>query len=504
MIVQLLDQFNHKIKEYAQEFGPDTTPDCDELAEFAAATSARPRITVLIEQEACKGMFSGVLERNRIAGLSLFVYGALGQGFYDYSRIHHAPDYRNRLLTELKKDAKRAGADCIYMQAALLDDSSDLLSGHLSHVPTRIFRAEKSENGFSELLKKKSVRRHVNKARRELGYTCEHFTATSIQASDIDSMGRMHIETRRFHNNDSDFKRPETLSRYMSSLENRVLTRISVGDEVLGYHYGLVFGTTMIWHTPVINIKYLDYSPLEILLFEVLSYCDAESFEVFDLGVGDEPYKARFSNDLRSAYDVLIPISLKGKLASTLKLAQQRFALRKHAEAGTRWLSKSIPSRQYVSSGTQIFMVPDTISNNSDSGDLMLIEAFSSLVEFYRSVGMPIDREDYSRIREGGRLCVFESSSGPNNLISYCWAFEANSISALAHNAQSEFQEQVLLSDFNSIDGVESCEIVSLCAKTTEHFSTQGKACRIKVTCTKLSNLLTGAGFSRETKKATL
>jgi CelD/BcsL family acetyltransferase involved in cellulose biosynthesis len=70
--------------------------------------------------------------------------------------------------------------------------------------------------------------------------------------------------------------------------------------KVLGYHLGFSYGKRFIWYKPTFNVSFGRYSPGQVLLQEVMEYAHAKGFEEFDLGVGKEEYKYRFSNRVSS------------------------------------------------------------------------------------------------------------------------------------------------------------------------------------------------------------
>ena len=91
--------------------------------------------------------------------------------------------------------------------------------------------------------------------------------------------GGMHGPRWTFDNFDSAFNNKKRLFFYDEDLENRLLTTISINDNILAMHYGMIIEDTLIWHTPVLNIQYLDFSPIEILLSETASYCQTHQIQ---------------------------------------------------------------------------------------------------------------------------------------------------------------------------------------------------------------------------------
>ena len=92
------------------------------------------------------------------------------------------------------------------------------------------------------------------------------------------------------------FSNPTRIRQYEAAAGRVLLTRVVAGGELFAIHYGLVFGNTLLWHTPVINVAFLDYSPLEDVIGTVANSCDQRNIKTIDLGLGNESYKARFGN----------------------------------------------------------------------------------------------------------------------------------------------------------------------------------------------------------------
>jgi hypothetical protein len=416
--VLTFDRITPEVIEYGRSFNYDVAPGPVELAEYSRYVDIPQRILVLLQGERCVGLACCQLEDTTLAKVPCRVYGAFGHGFFDYSRLWYSGDFGADLMRELLADARAQRADIVLLADTLVDDPSLLDGGSTRAKPTALFDSTKEERGYHPLLSKKSVKRHVNKCKRSFEYQVSHFTGAEIEESALTEMGKLHIETRRFHGDPSAFERQGAGDRYLASLPQRVLTRVSVNDDTLAYHYGMVFGDTMIWHTPVVNIKYLDYSPLEVLLYETVTYCEHQGYGVLDLGIGDEPYKERFSNASRSVYEYSYPVSLKGKLAQSLRSAKRNPLVERSV---TAIANKMRPARATGADCVPEFdryRLPCDLLPAIGQLDFAAMTSFGDYVEYCRETGQPIDRPAYERFRSA---CVCFAAG----VQACCWVGQA-------------------------------------------------------------------------------
>lgn len=409
MKVLKFDTITDDVILLAQKFTRSVTPSWQELAALQQVDSKSLRIIAIVEDNDCRALSCCFIEERQIAGMRIASYSAYGYDFFDYNCLFSEPSFISVLLEEIRKDAKAAGADHIRLKNIILDITEGVKRGVVHTHQTCIYDSSLEETGYQPLLRKKSLKRHVNKCKRSFSYSCEHFTGEEIPLAEVEQMGALHIETRQFHNTPSAFTKSSTVDRYMSHLGNRILTKISVDDEPLAYHYGIRFNDTMIWHTPVVNIKYYNYSPLEVLLFEMIAYCEKAEIPVIDLGIGDEVYKLRFSNSRREVHDLVLKLSPKGHLINILKSADARLGMRSRIQ---RFAPQSGSSKQKTHAGV-------LTSNNDDSAapaaatghkdtPLVVARDFEEFVDYCRQNGLGITHQDYDNLRSGMVFCKNE------------------------------------------------------------------------------------------------
>ena len=76
----------------------------------------------------------------------------------------------------------------------------------------------------------------------------------------------------------------------------------------------------LLFHTPVINKKFMKYSPMRVLISETARYCNDNNFKLFDFGLGHEAYKDRFANDNRLIYTFYYGINFISKIKLFISL----------------------------------------------------------------------------------------------------------------------------------------------------------------------------------------
>lgn len=86
---------------------------------------------------------------------------------------------------------------------------------------------------------------------------------------------------------------------------------------------------TFILYTPVFNDTFAKYSPGKVMVGHSIRYAIENGFQIYDFGVGDEPYKFSFGAQERFNRNVVISsntlfMSLKKKIPGTLKTFGKR------------------------------------------------------------------------------------------------------------------------------------------------------------------------------------
>lgn len=333
------------------------------------------------------------IEQRSLRGVAFTVMVSAGDDFFDYLPLPLKNDFL-RFRPALMAVAQAVGADGVLFAHCLPpwgDDMERWKHGFFN----RIFDARIGGEGWRFLTRKESLRRHRNRARKSLCYRVEHLHG-NLPAHVAEEIAALHRERWAFDNVESMFANPRRAESYAACASRLLTTLIWDGQKLFAAHIGLRFGETLLWHTPVINLRYLTFSPLEVLLLETVEMCEREGIQVIDYGLGDETYKPRFSNTIRSVANFFLPATFRGWLVHVLwRLGflsgmRQRLAL----------LRARMPFRLRFSSKSKWFS-PQPTTRYEPTMTVESVAGFPRLVDVFRICEWPLRREHYERLREG-------------------------------------------------------------------------------------------------------
>jgi CelD/BcsL family acetyltransferase involved in cellulose biosynthesis len=129
------------------------------------------------------------------------------------------------------------------------------------------------------------------------------------------------------------------LAKVSSESQWVVLTRLSVAERSLAWHYGFVFHDTWFWYQPTFDSSVEKHWPGFCLLSQVIQEAiEIPELKVLDLGLGSEAYKAKFANESRDTLYVTLHSSLFSHLREVIRsrvaeILQSSPSLQKFAEA---------------------------------------------------------------------------------------------------------------------------------------------------------------------------
>jgi CelD/BcsL family acetyltransferase involved in cellulose biosynthesis len=110
----------------------------------------------------------------------------------------------------------------------------------------------------------------------------ERFKSTSVP----DALSKQNI--REFYYNINDNK---------SLKKNSHLSVLKLNDEIIACHWGLVNEKNFYYLMPSFNIKFANYSPGKILIYNLLIWSIENDFKIFDFTIGSEDYKKEWSDN---------------------------------------------------------------------------------------------------------------------------------------------------------------------------------------------------------------
>ena len=122
----------------------------------------------------------------------------------------------------------------------------------------------------------------------------------------LDDFFKQHIERRSLAGDVSQFLDPRQKQFYrdlVPALLARAWLRFATlkwNDISLGYHYGFEFNNKFCLYKPTFNVEYAKQAPGKVMLKFLIEDAVDRGLTEFDFTVGEEPYKYRFSNLVRT------------------------------------------------------------------------------------------------------------------------------------------------------------------------------------------------------------
>lgn len=382
-------------------------PSLDELFTLAGSIELDFRVLELSSHDRPVLVLPVYVEKRRFWGVPLCTLGLVGHDFFDYLAPGWPATAPAGVLKEaLTLAARHLGADVVYFNN-LLAPIPGALQPYARPFANAYFDVAAAQQGWRELFLRKNkltgseMSRDGKKAKRDLDYRCQHAVG-ALDEDILERVAALHTERWRFDGVTSLLSNPRRLGAYRSCRDRAHLTVIFTGEEILAAHYGIRFGDSLMWHTPVINIKFLPYSPLKVLLYETVLECEREQFKVLDFGLGDEAYKGVYSNASRPVWDLFLPATPIGMLVALFRSASLRRwrqrvtqVLKRLSAAKHRWLSGK-RHRSYLCSQSQL-----TRESSTNAYTYLEIDQFAHLVDVLRAARVTPVREHYQRIRHG-------------------------------------------------------------------------------------------------------
>ena len=152
---------------------------------------------------------------------------------------------------------------------------------------------------------KKSLVRHEHALRKLGNLVVDHFSEGSQIEPLLSAFFDQHIgrwAATPFPSLFLDQKQCEfyqILTQTVSSRGWLRFTRVSIDNQPIAFHFGFLFQDSFLWYKPSFEIRYADKSPGEVLLRSLLIQSQIEGVKLFDFGLGDEPFKERFTTEIR-------------------------------------------------------------------------------------------------------------------------------------------------------------------------------------------------------------
>ena len=348
---------------------------------------------------------------------SLFLYGF---DFFDYNPIFIQSGFEKQYIEFVKKYASENNIELLILDNIL--HSFNSLKSVKEFQEISFFDKNISENNFDFITNKKSLKRHKKKLINN-DYSVCHFRGNEITDDLISQFSDLHKERWNFDNIESAFESEKRKINYLQSTSNKLLTMIKVNNEILAMHFGMIYNETLIWHSPVLNIKFYEFSPIEILLLETSIFCNENNIRFLDFGLGDETYKDRFSNQNKTIYTSYFPIGFKQKMKVIFSVFLRDIGVNNFLN----FLKIIYRKLSVISNSVNIYKGEckeiDKLKSPKHKVKFHVISDYSVLVNYFREMKKSVKRHHYKRLMSGD---VYYCLSSENHMVCSGWSSSRN------------------------------------------------------------------------------
>lgn len=122
------------------------------------------------------------------------------------------------------------------------------------------------------------------------------------------------------------------LAQEMSGIGWLVLSVVELDGQPLAMHYGFDYNGRFLWYKPSFDIVHAKHSPGLVLLRYLIGTAIEQQLDEFDFSIGDEPFKERFSNKIRTTVQLQIH---KDPLSHAVAWARQKLGVARRRFVGT-------------------------------------------------------------------------------------------------------------------------------------------------------------------------
>lgn len=177
-----------------------------------------------------------------------------------------------------------------------------------------------------QLVNKKSLKRHYNYFKQNGELVFRHCETTEEILNYLDVFFQQHIERRALTDEPSLFINPSQKQFYTKLVKSCMpkgwmkFAVVLFNGEPIAFHFGFEYARRFVWYKPSFAPKYLKKSPGEVLLKFLLEYAIEQQLDEFDFTVGDEVFKYRFANLVRTNHRLRV---FGNKLSYSLALSRR-------------------------------------------------------------------------------------------------------------------------------------------------------------------------------------
>jgi len=179
--------------------------------------------------------------------------------------------------------------------------------------------------GDNDALQRSSYAADNRRQRKRISEIGEFKFRIARDRSEIDDVfetfvrqkSRRYMETGAENGLDVPAKRSyySTLAQRLSNGYGVQLSYLSLGDDIIATHWGLVAGRRFYYLMPAYEAGvWRKFSPGRLLMEELVCWSHDNGVEVFDLGIGDEEYKLKWRAKALALSGGLIPHTIVGQI----------------------------------------------------------------------------------------------------------------------------------------------------------------------------------------------
>lgn len=397
-------------------------PSFDELIELAKVDGAILRDIEVLEGGATIARALCVVGVRRHHGVWVKVFSLFGGALHDYLPIcARSHDVARRLMRRIVDAAQEAGCDLVLLESI---PSECCPKGTLkTRSERRIFDSAKAAGSWRCLYDRKSVRRFWKDLNKK-GAVSVCTREGEISSAELDELAALHQWRWQFAGATSAFAvNPLRKQEYAVHPSNKVYLTIRLNGEIVACHYGMRYRQTLLWHTPLVNPKYLRFSPLRLLLAATAQWCEAHGVKRLDFGLGDEDYKREYCQEDRKTLSFSKALTLKGGVAECAGLAVALGA-KALCEKGCYWARMMRSRVLEVFTRWEYFVSEESCSPIRDRLFVRL-KTWESFCDFMRARSRRILQWQYDRFHSDktvAYVCLTESG----NIYSYGWETTGN------------------------------------------------------------------------------
>jgi CelD/BcsL family acetyltransferase involved in cellulose biosynthesis len=247
----------------------------------------------------------------------------LGDGRADYCDFLIRGDSRKVLNGLFEKVfAARDGWDAIELNnipadsltVALVEDICRrseyyLLQRDLYPNPVLVIKGRRDE--ASKIIHKAGLRRRQNYFQRTGSLTFKTLTRDDVLPY-LDRFFEQHIgrwaktSTPSLFLDECNRTFYRELAAAMSDKAWLVMSVVEFEGRPLAMHYGFNFDGRFLWYKPSFDLAHAKHSPGLVLLKYLMEYAVTQECDEFDFTIGDEPFKNRFVNRVRTTVQIQI------------------------------------------------------------------------------------------------------------------------------------------------------------------------------------------------------